>query len=215
VEFRTGPTAAFTDTTDTAANIVAGIPANASVGQSWTWEYINQTAYPCTLAAGTGVTLSGTCVVPPFMKGSFLVQVTAVGATPTVTITQKAVNNICDLPPAQYNTLNATTGTLAAGLASGAAVTVIKSSNAVPGAQAMRTVAQVIADIPGGYVGMKWLLRIVNTGAGTLTLATDGSAQWTMTGTMTVAQNTFRDFVCQITGATTGTVTEIGTGTDS
>jgi hypothetical protein len=55
---RSGPTAAFTDTTDTAANIIAALP-NPMVGQSWECSLINTTAWPMTLAGGTGVTLSG------------------------------------------------------------------------------------------------------------------------------------------------------------
>lgn len=119
------------------------------------------------------------------------------------------------LPPAKFTSINVTTGTLAAGNASGAAFTCLTSTNATPGSQAMRTVAQVLADTPALQVGMSYMLRITNTGAGTLTLATDASTQFTMTGTMTVPQNTFRDFVVTINTATTGTVQAVAVGTFS
>lgn len=116
---------------------------------------------------------------------------------------------------AQYSTMNATTGTLAANKASGAQFTALLSSNATPGSQAMRTPAQILADTTGLAVLGSYILRVINTGAGVFTLATDAGTGFTMSGTMTVAQNTFRDFCVVINSATTGTITEIGTGTNS
>ena len=89
------------------------------------------------------------------------------------------------------------------------------SSNATPGAQLVRSAANMLADTPNGQVGMSWGLRITNTGAGTLTLTADSGATVTLTGTMTVAQNTFRDFIATINTATTATITSVGTGTYS
>lgn len=59
---RTGPTAGYTDTTDTAANIVAALAGNASEvdmveGLKFELLYINTVASAMTLAAGVGVTL--------------------------------------------------------------------------------------------------------------------------------------------------------------
>ena len=58
---RTGPTGAYTDTTDTASNIIAAIP-DCSPGDTFRFRHINTVAYAMTLAAGTGVTLG---TVPP------------------------------------------------------------------------------------------------------------------------------------------------------
>ena len=55
---RSGPTAAFTDTTDTAVNIIAARPQLA-IGQTIVLVLVNTTAYQQTLAAGTGVTFAG------------------------------------------------------------------------------------------------------------------------------------------------------------
>ena len=119
------------------------------------------------------------------------------------------------LPPVKLTTLNATTGTLAAGVGSGAGMTIIKSTNATPGAQLMRTPAQVLTDTPGLAVGSTYLLRIVNTGAGTLTLTTDSGSGFTIVGTATVAQNVFRDYTVTLDTGSTGTITEVGNGTYS
>src|SRR6267142_3488153 len=54
--------------------------------------------------------------------------------------------NLGVLSPAQFASINATTGTLATGKASGAAITHLTSTNAVPGTQAMRTPAQILTD---------------------------------------------------------------------
>src|SRR5579862_3907680 len=55
---RTGPTAAFTDTTDTAINIINALPTN-TLNQSWQLLVANLTNFQMTVAAGVGVTLSG------------------------------------------------------------------------------------------------------------------------------------------------------------
>lgn len=123
--------------------------------------------------------------------------------------------DVANTPQASLSTLNATTGSLPVGAITGAGNVTLISSNATPGAQLVRTAAQMLADQPGGYVGQSWNVRITNTGAGTLTLTTDAGGTVTMTGTMTVPQNTFRDFVVTINTATTATVRSVGTGTYS
>ena len=59
---RSGSTAAFTDTTDTAANIIAAMNSPI-IGNSWTVRIVNTTAFTETLAGGTGVTIVGKEVV--------------------------------------------------------------------------------------------------------------------------------------------------------
>lgn len=82
---RTGPTAAYTDTTDTAAAIIA-LLNDPAVGDSWEINHVNGVAFACTIAAGAGVTLAGTTAVTASLVRRFHVQVTNVG-TPAVTIT--------------------------------------------------------------------------------------------------------------------------------
>lgn len=119
------------------------------------------------------------------------------------------------LPNEKTGTLNATTGSLPAGAITGATSVTLISSNATPGAQLVRTAAQMLADTPNGIVGLTWRFRIINTGAGTLTLTADAGATVTLSGTMTVAQNTWRDFVGTFVTGTTATITQVGTGTNS
>lgn len=84
-------TAAFTITTDTAANIYAAAPG--LVGSSFVFRIFNNdqstTGYAATLAAGTGVTIGTTLPNPPVPKGSwcdYLAIYTSVGASPAITV---------------------------------------------------------------------------------------------------------------------------------
>ena len=111
-------------------------------------------------------------------------------------------------------TINVTAGTLSAGDITGGALVVLISSNATPGTQTTRTAAQMYADDPTAFPGQVYQLRIANSGAGTLTLAAGSGV--TLTGTMTVATTTFRDFTVVYGGtfdAPTVTITNIGLGT--
>ena len=116
-------------------------------------------------------------------------------ATSAATMLQASLN-------AKNATLNMT-GTLSAG----AALT-------------LPTGAQIVAAFPEPQTGQTFRLRIINSGAGayawTLTTAASGT---TLSGTQTIAQNTFRDYQVTFTNATVGsesvTFQSIGTGTNS
>ncbi len=84
-------TAAYTITTDTAANIYAAAPG--IVGSSFRFRIFNNdqstTGYPFTLAGGTGVTIATTLPNPSVPKGSwcdYLAIFTSVGSSPAVTV---------------------------------------------------------------------------------------------------------------------------------
>ena len=67
-------TAAYTFTTDTAANILAALPS-LEVGNTFTFRYFNNdqsvTGYTATLAAGTGVTINSVLPNPAIPKGGW------------------------------------------------------------------------------------------------------------------------------------------------
>lgn len=115
------------------------------------------------------------------------------------------------LPPAQYASTSVASGTLAAGNMEGAAYCVLTQSGAT--ALTTRTAAQMFATVPNAVVGFSWVVRIINTNAGTLTLTMDATV--TATGTLTLVTNTFRDFILTFTSATAATMKQIGTGTTS
>ena len=82
---RTGPTAAYTDTTDTATALLALLD-DPAVGDSFHFTHVNGVAFACTVAAGAGVTLAGVTANAASKVRSYSVEVTNVG-TPAVTIT--------------------------------------------------------------------------------------------------------------------------------
>lgn len=132
---------------------------------------------------------------------------------------QQAYQQNLGLCGSLYNTLSATAGTIAAGIITGALSVFAVFTNAVPGTQTTRTAAQLYADLLLAFgatalpTTLTYDLQITNTGAGTLTLA--GGTGVTVTGTATIAQNTTRQFVVQVTSPTTVVITSVGTGTYS
>jgi hypothetical protein len=89
---RTGPTGAFTDTTDTAANIIAALVANypystsaqnglssgvaVQAGLTFRLRYINTVAFAMTLSAGSGVTITANGNVSASSVKDYLLTVT-------------------------------------------------------------------------------------------------------------------------------------------
>jgi hypothetical protein len=116
------------------------------------------------------------------------------------------------LQTAKFTTAAKAAGTFAVGDITGAKFTVLQNTGATPGAQTVRTAAQMLGDIPGAQAGDSYMFRIVNTGAGTLTITADAGPTVTLTGTMTVAQNVFRDYVLTFNTATTATIQSVGSG---
>jgi hypothetical protein len=205
---RTGTSAAFTDTTDTAALIVAALPTGTPIGASWLYTYYNNTAFNATLAAGSGVTLTGTGV-PQNCWAEYLVAYTAAGA---VSMTQIAMGPNVALPAAKYTTGALQAATFNAGDITGANVVHYNNTGLTPAALTVRTAAQMFADIPNCQVGFTYTLFIRNSagGANTATITADGGATVTLTGTMTIAQNVTRMFTVTFPTATTCTIQSMG-----
>lgn len=79
-----GPAAAFTDTTDTAANIAKAIPALAKAPGGFAYpiriRIVNNTTQTQTIAGGTGVTVSGTATLATLTYRDFILQQTSATA---------------------------------------------------------------------------------------------------------------------------------------
>lgn len=86
VTLRSGSTSAFTDTTDSAANIIAALLGSPVVNTSWMYTYVNNSVALATLSAGSGVTLSGISTVRPNSSATFLMTYTGAGAVSMVGI---------------------------------------------------------------------------------------------------------------------------------
>lgn len=94
--FRSGPAAAFTDTTSSALNILTALAGNTPAadivpGTSFRVRYINGVAFAMTFAAGTGVVAgSGTLNVAASLWRDYIF--TVLNATPLLSITGTLVS---------------------------------------------------------------------------------------------------------------------------
>lgn len=139
--------------------------------------------------------------------------------------TPAAFAQLLALVTTYYSTFAAgvTTGTIAANILTGGGDVFLNSAATTPGTQTTRTAAQLWADAKAQFGealsdpaistnGFQYTLTITQTGAGTLTLA--GGTGVTITGTATVATNTTRQFIVNLT-PNAATFTSVGVGTYS
>jgi len=79
------------------------------------------------------------------------------------------------------------------------------------------TVATMLQQLPQAQVGSTFKLRIINSSAGAFAWTVLTNTGWTLAGTMTVAQNTWREFIVTVTSVASATATlqAVGTGTQS
>lgn len=135
------------------------------------------------------------------------------------------VNAILGMNPFQetgYNVAANTAGfTLAGSQIAGAAQNFLNLTGAL-GAAAnaqLPTVAQLLAALPSNVqqspVGLSFQLRAINSSSGAFAWTLTTNTGWTLGGTMSIAQNTWRDFIITITSPTTATIQAVGTGTQS
>lgn len=202
--FRSGSIAAFTDTTDTAANIIAALP-NAIAGvTAFPIAIRNNTNFAQTITGGSGVTVTAGGTVIPAL--SFAYYLLSVPTASTVTLTQVTVNSniIVPLSATALSTVGAGTIT-AAGIASGI---VVRSGGQSGTAftDTTDTAANIIAAIANANIGANFQFTYQNTTNAPATLA-NGSGV-TVSGITTVYANSTATFL--VTYTATNTVTMVG-----
>ncbi|MEI6281980.1 MAG: hypothetical protein WCP82_04585 [Alphaproteobacteria bacterium] len=198
---------AFTDTTSTAALIIAALPAGAAVGTTFLWRYENNTDGNATLTGGVGVTVSGNLVVPALTWAEYLVTYSAAG---TVTVAFVGGGSVVPLPYAQFSTVALQSSTFQVGTLAGSEVVTAINTGLTPGNLNLPLATEIIAAIPNAKVGLSYSLFIRNAagGANTATIVTNTGI--TLTGTMTIAQNVTRQFLVTVNTLTTITIQSIG-----
>jgi hypothetical protein len=77
------------------------------------------------------------------------------------------------------------------------------------------TVAAMVAAIPNAFATQSYKLRIINSSGGAFAWTVTTNTGWTLNGTMSIAQNTWRDFYITLTSLAAATLQNIGTGTFS
>jgi hypothetical protein len=211
---RSGPTGVFTDTTDTGTAIDAAIKQAAITGTAWQVTYQNTTNFAATLAGGTGVTASGTLVVPANSTATLLLSRTGTGTYTLVGLSASTPGSSTGGTNSIVATAdNGTTQTLTAAMITGGNLTYHTSTGGTTPSLTLPLGTAMDTALPNAPIGASYTLRIINTNSGTATIVTDTG--WTLTGTLTLATNTTRDFVITRTAAGTYTGVSVGTGTTS
>lgn len=118
------------------------------------------------------------------------------------------------LAPAAKFTTGTTTTTFTAGQLTGAGLVNYTNTGGSPGSIATRSAAQMFTDDPYARVGGTYNVMITN-GQGTGTLTVTAGSNVTLTGTATIAINTWRMFTVTYTSATALVMQNIATGTFS
>jgi hypothetical protein len=119
----------------------------------------------------------------------------------------------------QTNSATASTTLTAANISGGSGEVYLNMTGALGGAAnaTLPTVAALLSLFPNPTVGASYTLRIINSSSGAFAWTVVTNTGWTLSGTMTIAQNTWREFVVNITNVATpaATLTAVGTGTQS
>lgn len=211
---RLGPTAAYTDTTDTAAAIIAAEGGAFTSGSSFITRIKNFTAYPQTIAGGTGVTWSTVTIVHPFSVGTYYATLGGTQASPTVTFGHIQTTSAF-LPAATGNPSGVTLATngagtiTAAGIASGVT---LRTTVAAAATDTTDTVANIIAAAFSSVaaIGSAFEWTYVNNSVSAMTLA--GASSVTISGQTVVPPNSWVKYLVTLTGATTISMVAIGAG---
>lgn len=118
-----------------------------------------------------------------------------------------------------YNTNTATSGTaLTTANITGGLCDVTLAMTGTLGANSnasLPTVGTLFSSLPNPNGLASYRLRVINESSANFSWTITTSAGWSLNGTMSIAQNTWRDFVITFTSSSTATFQNIGTGTFS
>lgn len=200
---RSGPVANFTDTTDTAANIVAAIPA-AFVGQSFYVKIKNLTAFTQTISGGSNVTVSGAIVVPPNSIAEYLVTLTSLSAVTFLHVYTTLISNLSPLINTSLTTVGA--GVITAAGIVGTVTVRSGAQSATAFTDTTDTAANIIAAQDNARIGQTWMFMYQNTTNAPATIT--GGSNVTVSGVTLVPANSTAWYVVNYTAA--NTITMVG-----
>jgi hypothetical protein len=123
------------------------------------------------------------------------------------------------LPAGKYSAVAGNTpATLTGAQMAGASLVDIDMTAVLAGAGTLNTAsaAAIVAAIPSPFVGQTYLLKVANTSSGAFAWTLTAGAGVTVTGTATINQATFREFLVTLTSLTAVAIQATGvTGTAS
>lgn len=204
---RSGPVAAFTDTTATADLIIAAVP-NASIGTSWEYIYYNTTAFTATIAGGAGVTPSRYTLIPANSWVRYLVTYTAASTITMVGI--EIGSNIVDVPEVITTLSTVGAGTITAAGIAGGVTSRTGSQSATPFTDTTDTATAIIAAKPNAAISQSWEYTYQNTTNAVATLT--GGAGVTVSGITAVNAGYTARYLVTYTAASTITMVGFSSG---
>ena len=92
---------------------------------------------------------------------------------------------------------------------------ILRDCNGAGRSDVTPTAAQLVAAVQGARPGLSFEFSLLNNSSGATTCTVTAGAGVTLSGTMTIAQNNIKRFLCRITNATAGseavTIYSLGT----
>lgn len=222
--FSGGGQSSATSLTATISNVTSSVASSSpydsvkfSMSAVGTTQVVFNTSANPIQVFGTGsATINGftntvgiTLPAGSFFEGTLVATNTIVGRIYGMGLTTNVV----------YTTNTATSGTTLAGanVSGGINEVTLAMTGTMSGdsnAQ-LPLVSSLVAAIPNPVGGYSYKLRIVNESSANHTWTITTNTGWTLNGTMTIAQNTWRDFYLTLNSLTTATLQNVGTGTFS
>lgn len=202
---RSGPVAAYTDTTATAAQLYTQL--GSITGVAFITRIKNTTAFAQTLAAGSGVTLPASVIIPANSVGSYLfTQVT----NNTVTVVHISTTTLTNNAPEVVTALTTVgAGTITAAGIAGGVTTRGGSQSATPFTDTTDTADNIIAAQPNAHIGVSWEYTYKNNTDGAATLT--GGTGVTVSAVTIVPANGAARYLVTYTAADTVTMAGIAT----
>lgn len=158
--------------------------------------------FPYDIAAGGSAYATGT-------------QIATLSTAAAVAAIIAAYGSVLNLPNGQYAANSATAGFTATGAeVAGARHCTLDLTGVLAGAAnvQMPTAVALVAAIPNAKAGETYVLRVENNSTGAFTWTLTVNTGLTINGTITVAQNTWREFLVTMTSLTVVVLQNIGGG---
>lgn len=209
---RTGPVAAYSDATDTAAAIVAAFPSFVS-GATFFLTIKNATAFEQTITGGVNVVIAPTNIIGPFEEGLYYGSISGTAAVPLVTLNHLMTNAISlamSVVSPQVTTIN----TVGAGTITAAAINggnlARTGTQTVAFADTSDIATAIIAGNPGlvGKIGSSFIFYYGNTTTWPVTFG--GGTGVTVSGITIIPAGSVVAYLVTYTAAATITMVGIG-----
>lgn len=207
---RTGPVAAFSDATDTAAAIIAALPG-AVVSSTFNILLKNATAFTQTITAGTGVTLPATVIIPAFSVANYVATVATASTVTLVHVDTTPISVGSNTTAPSISTVSTVgAGTLLAASFVGGLINRAGSQSGTPFTDTTDTAAAIIAACANlvNKIGTSMLVEYANSTNAIATLT--GGTGVTVSGVSVIPANTIAQFLLSYTAAATLTMVGLG-----